>query len=66
LQLFSRDKCYNIAMEEATELPCKDKLAFDTQRQAKAAAVVAAHQHGTKLKPYRCRHCHLWHLASGY
>jgi len=53
-------------MEEATELPCKDKLAFDTQRQAKAAAVVAAHQHGTKLKPYRCRHCHLWHLASGY
>jgi hypothetical protein len=45
-------------------LPCADKLAFDTQKQAQAAAVVAEYQHGTKLKTYRCKHCGLWHLSS--
>ncbi|HEX7633130.1 MAG TPA: hypothetical protein VF401_02260 [Candidatus Saccharimonadales bacterium] len=45
-------------------LPCADKLAFDTQKQANAAAVVAAHQYGAKLKSYRCKHCDLWHLSS--
>lgn len=47
-------------------LPCADKLNFDTQKQAKAAATVAAHQHGVKLKPYLCRYCQLWHLASDF
>lgn len=50
--------------EEATPLPCVDKLAFDTQKQAKAAATVADFQHGTKLKAYKCKHCQLWHLSS--
>jgi hypothetical protein len=45
-------------------LPCAEKLSFDMQKQAQAAATVAAYQHGTKLKPYLCRHCNLWHLAS--
>lgn len=45
-------------------LPCADKLAFDTLKQAGAAAVVADYQHGAKLKAYRCRHCRLWHLSS--
>ncbi len=45
-------------------LPCADKLAFDTNKQARAAAVVAELQHGAKLKTYLCRHCQLWHLAS--
>jgi hypothetical protein len=45
-------------------LPCAEKLVFDTRKQAQAAAVVAAHQHGAKLKPYICRYCSLWHLAS--
>jgi hypothetical protein len=44
--------------------PCSDKLAFDTRKQAAAAAVVAEYQHGTQLKTYHCRHCRLWHLAS--
>ncbi|HET6924409.1 MAG TPA: hypothetical protein VFH39_01090 [Candidatus Saccharimonadales bacterium] len=51
---------------ESPPLPCADKLAFDTKKQADTAANVAAYQHGTKLKSYRCRHCKLWHLASDY
>jgi hypothetical protein len=45
-------------------LPCADKLAFDTQRLAAVAANVAQYQHGALLRPYRCRYCDLWHLAS--
>ncbi|HSD56315.1 MAG TPA: hypothetical protein VLA92_04130 [Candidatus Saccharimonadales bacterium] len=45
-------------------LPCSDKLAFDTRQQAEASATVALHQHGTKLYPYLCGHCALWHLSS--
>jgi hypothetical protein len=48
----------------ATELPCADKLIFDTQRLASATANVAQYQHGTVLRPYRCRYCQLWHLTS--
>ncbi len=50
--------------QESTQLPCADKLVFDSKLQANAAANVAEYQHGTVLKSYRCRHCHLWHLAS--
>lgn len=50
--------------EEQPQLPCTDKLAFDTPKQAQVAATVALHQHGTKLKIYVCRHCGLWHLSS--
>ena len=45
-------------------LPCAEKLAFDTSKQAQAAATVALHQHVTKLQIDQCRHCNLWHLAS--
>jgi hypothetical protein len=50
--------------DEPQPLPCAEKLAFDTARQAQAAATVAAYQHGAKLRIYRCRHCGLWHLSS--
>jgi hypothetical protein len=50
--------------DDIATLPCTEKLAFDTQKQAQAAATVALHQHGIKLKTYVCRHCQLWHLAS--
>jgi len=50
-------------MEEEL-LPCHEKLAFDSHRQAEAAAIVAGYQHGADLKPYKCRHCGLWHLSS--
>lgn len=46
------------------ELPCNEKIAFDDQKQAQVAANVADWQHGTKLKPYKCHHCNLWHLSS--
>jgi len=51
---------------EETEkvLPCKDKLAFDTKKEAETAKTVAFFQRGTTLKVYCCRHCLLWHLAT--
>ena len=52
--------------KEAPALPCVEKLALDTKKQAQAAATVAAHQHGTKLAVYKCQHCGLWHLKSTY
>ncbi len=53
-------------MNETDEaaLPCADKLAFETRRQANAAANVAQYQHGASLRPYHCRHCLLWHLTT--
>jgi hypothetical protein len=54
--------------EDQKPLPCADKLVFDTQAAAQANATTAQWQHGTKpeVRPYRCRYCHLWHLASKY
>jgi hypothetical protein len=49
---------------EETELPCKDKLAFDTPKEAAAAANFAQYTYGQKMYPYCCRHCRLWHLSS--
>ncbi len=51
---------------EDTKLPCVDKMAFDTKKEAEGSAVAVSWQHGTKLKPYKCQHCNLWHLASTY
>ena len=45
-------------------LPCIEKLAFDDEKQAKAAANVARYQHGVILKAYQCKYCGLWHLSS--
>jgi hypothetical protein len=45
--------------------PCDDKMAFDTEAQADAAAVVAYHQRSIKLSVYQCHECGLWHLSSG-
>ena len=57
---------YNQDMEEQVVLPCAEKMALDTKKQAEAAATVAEHQHGTKLAAYKCQHCSLWHLKSVY
>ncbi len=46
------------------QLPCADKMSFDTQKEAQATATVARHRYGGSVKPYRCTHCNLWHLAS--
>jgi hypothetical protein len=50
--------------DETPALPCAEKIAFDTQRQAAAAANVAEYQHGAHVKPYMCHYCGLWHLSS--
>jgi hypothetical protein len=47
-------------------LPCDDKLAFDTKKDAEATANVAHYRYGNKLKAYICRYCGLWHLSSNY
>ena len=46
------------------ELPCKDKLAFNTKQEAKTSATVAKYRYGNKLYAYICQHCGLWHLSS--
>jgi hypothetical protein len=46
------------------ELPCSEKLSFDTRKDAEGAAVYAQHRHGNRLKVYICKYCKLWHLAS--
>ncbi len=52
-------------MDEAHELPCHDKIVFDTARQARDAAIVAKYQRDIQLTAYKCRYCKLWHLSSG-
>jgi hypothetical protein len=49
---------------EPDQLPCAHKIAFDTSKQAQAAALVANYQHGSELSVYLCSHCSLWHLSS--
>jgi hypothetical protein len=50
--------------DENNELPCAEKMVFDSRDQAQAAATAADWQHGATLKAYKCRYCHLWHLSS--
>lgn len=52
------------SLGDEAALPCAEKIAFDTLRQAMAAANVAEYQHGAHVKPYECQYCGLWHLAS--
>ncbi len=49
---------------EEANLPCANKLAFDTENEANAAKIVAQLQRNLVLKVYFCRYCQLWHLAS--
>lgn len=54
-------------MDDKNIAKCAEKLAFDTQKEAWAAATVARFQHGgALLKVYKCKECDLWHLASNY
>jgi hypothetical protein len=50
--------------DTTTQLPCADKMAFDTKAEAEAAGLAAEWQHGGALKAYHCVHCELWHLSS--
>jgi hypothetical protein len=52
--------------DDENKLPCADKVAFDTKKEAESAGLAADWQHGATLKPYKCTHCQLWHLATSY
>lgn len=45
-------------------MDCTEKLSFNNEAAAVGAKVYAEHQHGTKLKVYRCKTCQNWHLSS--
>ena len=52
-------------MDDENVLPCAEKIAFDTQKDAQTAATLASYRYGSSLTPYICRYCGLWHVASG-
>lgn len=53
-------------MPDDSPLPCADKIAFDTREAAEATMAVSEWRYGGKLKVYKCRFCHLYHLSSNY
>jgi hypothetical protein len=50
--------------DQPEQMPCAEKLAFNTKKEADVAANVAEYQRGIALQSYRCQHCGLWHLSS--
>lgn len=54
-------------MDTEKILPCADKLAFDTQAEARAVAATSVYRRGSKygFHVYKCAYCYLWHLATG-
>lgn len=50
--------------DSSSNKDCQDKMAFDSQSEAEAAALTAKWQHGTDLVTYQCQYCQLWHLSS--
>lgn len=51
-------------MDDNEPLPCADKLAFDSEKEALDQARVIKWRRDTKLRAYKCRYCQLWHLSS--
>lgn len=49
---------------EAPELPCADKITFDTRTAAQATAATSQYWYGSRPHPYRCDYCQLWHLST--
>lgn len=53
-------------MDDDLALPCKDKIAFSTKKEAQGAKTLAKHRYGNNLVIYKCKYCLLWHLATDY
>ena len=51
-------------LENDSDYPCANKLAFDTKKDAEGAKVTASSRYGSSLHVYKCRYCGLWHIAS--
>lgn len=48
---------------------CLSKLSWRSEEEAAAAGTYAAYQYGqssTRPRPYKCKDCSSWHLASSY
>lgn len=50
--------------EENADLPCHEKMVFESKLAAEGVAAAAKWQHNADVKPYKCQYCNLWHLAS--
>lgn len=59
-----RSADYDMTDDPSQELPCSEKIAFDTQQEAQAAATTTHWHYGLELYAYKCRYCNLWHLSS--
>jgi len=46
------------------QLPCVDKISFDTRQQALATAATSEYWYGSRPHAYRCHNCALWHLST--
>jgi len=51
--------------EEARRRACETKRWFDTEAEARAAALLDRTRYGEELEPYRCDICSGWHLTAG-
>lgn len=51
---------------DENQLPCADKITYDSKEAATGAAAAVEWQRGLGLKAYQCRYCSLWHLATDY
>lgn len=48
----------------STKSDCNKKAIYKTKAEANGAGLLAEHQHGVKLRSYKCKLCSFWHLAS--
>lgn len=63
MQVFTKQND-ELPEQASADLPCADKISFESRDKALATAATAQFQYGSRLKVYRCRDCNLWHLAS--
>lgn len=42
---------------------CGEKVAYESEREAREAAYLVRLQRGERLDVYRCLFCHRWHLG---
>ena len=65
----TRQLCRNVSWQPEKSTPCFGTLSgtplteYATEQAAEEGAVGAKYRYGSRLVPYKCRKCHLWHLA---
>lgn len=51
--------------DQEIPLPCAHKIAFESKKAAEATSTTSEYWYGIRNHAYKCRYCHLWHLATG-